>query len=984
MKLRISRFIRWAATSVFIFGVSSTELVVAAPVSSVCPKLELREPLFKQPRQRNALRVLVVKFYAHGEPEQNLGTEAALALRNGLEQHIRDKAGRDAIDAGLSAESIQTEYLDCVVNGHREARTLGRTVDADIVFWGTTWCDRRQPESCRVEVLLKGSNQVNAKDIHAGGNVHIGITQTPKVNVFVSPGPAEPLQSSIKTYLTVVHWRGLQTEANKGVEFTGPVHNLEFPKLAAEKPLALFRFVIGIYAFFNRRYQLAAQRFREAEQEMYAGSAQRSDLYRLIGTSYLYVGEPAKGIANLEQALTACLPTDSSCRSAALLNLGWAKARLGSMKQALNYLEEALALVRAAGDISSEATALNNIASVCDALGRKTLALRLLENALQLRRNAEDLSGEAITLNNIGSVHDALRDRTKALSYYERALRIVQQQGDIAGEAIAFNNIGVVQSAYGDHKQALSSYKKALLLQRQVGDIFGEAATLNNMGSVYDKLEDRKQALDNYNQALSLKKQAGDIFGKANILSNIGTVFNALKDKNQALSYFEEALALQQQTGIVTGEAITLNNIGVVLYSIGESKKALSYFTKALTIQRQVGDMLGEASTLNNIGNVHSSMSSALAISYYEQALRLIRKLGNSVDEARALVDLGTLSMSFGESKQALKYFERALALQKQTEDVTGQATTLEHISALYLAIDDKQQALSTFEKIFVLKRQIEDSTGQVIILNNIGSIYGAIGKREQALGNFKQALLLAREIGDLFGEAISHNNLGAFFSDLDDLEDERQALSHFEQALSLCTQVGHVLCNILIRENMIFSLRILGQHDRAEEELLQAEQELQSQLSLQETREKMTLDRISKPNLIVQRSTGQLGIYRFIGRKPTRLSVRAKIGVGAALIAAAVPLLAGGGFLITNALTHPKAFSSFCDRECVNSSHKDKISGGSAFVSIGIAVAAGGLVGLAVNLIRLVKHQPSAGTQLQILPQINANHGGVMVLGRF
>jgi tetratricopeptide (TPR) repeat protein len=970
---------RLEAILAFFFVIGNAEFVVAAPVSSECPNF--REPLFNPLRPRNALRVLILKFYGQDEPEQKIGSEAAQALRRGLEQHIRDKSGLDAIDAGLSAESIQTEYLNCAVNGHREARNLGRIVDADVVFWGTTWCDRRQPEHCRIEALLKGSNHVSAKDIHAGGDVRISITQNLKVNTFINPSPGDPLQSSIKTYMTVVHWRGLQTEAKKGVEFTGPVHNLEFPKLAAEKPLALFRFVIGIYAFFNRRYQLAAQRFREAEQEMYAGSAQRSDLYRLIGTSYLYVGEHEKGINNLEQALTACSPTDSSCRPAALLNLGWAKARLGRMKQALNSFEEALALVRQVGDISGEATSLNNIASVWDALGRKTQALSLFENALQLRRKAEDLSGEAITLNNIGSVYDALRDRTKALSYYERAMVIVRQQGDISGEAIAFNNMGVVQSAYGDHKQALSLYKNALSIQRQIGDIFGEAATLSNMGIVYDKLGNRKQSLDYYNQALSLKRKVGDVLGEANILSNIGTVLNALKDKNQALSYLERALALQHQTGIVSGEATTLNNIGIVLYSIGESKKALRYLTEALRIQRQVSDLLGEAATLNNIGNVYAAIDRSLAMSHYKQALQLIHELGNSTDEARALVELGILSVQFGESKQGLKYFEKALALQEQAEDVIGQAITLEHVSATYLALDDKQQALTNFEKTALLKEQIGDNTGRAIILNNTGSIYSAIGKREQALGNFEQALFVARETGDLLVEAISHNNLGAFFSKL---EDEKQALPHFEQAFSLCTQVGHVLCEILTRENMIFALRVLGRHDRAAEELQQANQRLQSQTSLQNIREKMTLDWISKPNLIVQRSTGELRVYRFIGTKPTRLSVRAKIGVGAALIAAAVPFLAGGGILISQALTVPKSVSVYCNDNCWNTSKESKLGGGSALVGVGGAIAVGGLVELTVSIIELARRQSSANSQLKISPQINANYAGAMVWGSF
>src|SRR5205807_2545165 len=132
-------------------------------------------------------------------------------------------------------------------------------------------------------------------------------------------------------------------------------------------------FVVGIYAYHSQRYQLAADHFASAEKTLYAATADRDQIYRLIGISYLYTGKPREGLAAMEQALDACLLTPGGraveCQGLALGTLGWAQDRLGDKTKALEFFKQALQLWRHEGKITNEAITLSNMGGVYNELG---------------------------------------------------------------------------------------------------------------------------------------------------------------------------------------------------------------------------------------------------------------------------------------------------------------------------------------------------------------------------------------------------------------------------------------------------------------------------------------------------------------------------------------------------------------------------------------------------------------------------------------
>ncbi len=138
-------------------------------------------------------------------------------------------------------------------------------------------------------------------------------------------------------------------------------------------------------------------------------------------------------------------------------------------------------LRRDVGDKRGEAETLNNISLVYKDLGEKQKALEYLNQALPLVRVVGNKNGEAGILNNIGLVYSGLGENQKALNYYNQALLLRRDVGDKSGEATTLHNIGAVYYYLGDKQQALKFYNESLPLTRAVGDKQGEAATFNDL-----------------------------------------------------------------------------------------------------------------------------------------------------------------------------------------------------------------------------------------------------------------------------------------------------------------------------------------------------------------------------------------------------------------------------------------------------------------------------------------------------------------------
>ena len=128
-----------------------------------------------------------------------------------------------------------------------------------------------------------------------------------------------------------------------------------------------------------------------------------------------------------------------------LNNIGVAYSRLGRYEQALEYLQQALAIHRKLGIFGNEntqATTLNNIGTAYLGLGLYEQALESFQEALTIQRARRNRPAEGTTLNNIGVAYLGLGQYEQSLESYQQALTIFKEVGARASESTSLSSIG--------------------------------------------------------------------------------------------------------------------------------------------------------------------------------------------------------------------------------------------------------------------------------------------------------------------------------------------------------------------------------------------------------------------------------------------------------------------------------------------------------------------------------------------------------------
>ncbi|WP_333448631.1 tetratricopeptide repeat protein [Microcoleus sp. D3_18_C4] len=460
----------------------------------------------------------------------------------------------------------------------------------------------------------------------------------------------------------------------------------------------------------------------------------------------------------------------------------------GQAQQAIETLQQALALARQLKDRTLEGLALNDIGFNYDSIGQPQEALKYFNQALPIWREVGDRSLEATTLNNIGGVYGSISQPQEALKYYNQALPITRSVGDRAGEAVTLSNIGRVYDSISQPQEALKYFNQALPILRSVGDSSGEAATLNNIGLVYNSISQPQEALKYFNQALPIKRSMGERAGVATIKNNFGRVYDSISQPQEALKYFNQALPIRREVDDRSVEATTLNNIGAVYNSIGRPQEALKYYKQALPITREVSDRSVEATTLNNIGAAYNSISQPQeALKYYNQALPIVREVNNRSGEAATLNNIGLAYNSISQMQEALKYYNQALPLMRSVGDRVGEATTLNNIGAVYNSISQPQEALKYYNQALPIMRSMGDREGEATTLNNIGAVYNSISQPQEALKYYNQALPIIREVKNRAGEATTLSNIGVVYRDT---KQPTQAIDNWEKSVQITLEM--------------------------------------------------------------------------------------------------------------------------------------------------------------------------------------------------
>lgn len=168
--------------------------------------------------------------------------------------------------------------------------------------------------------------------------------------------------------------------------------------------------------------------------------------------------------ASQAERLMTCVPNVANLRGRAMRNLGLALIRLGDVEGGLDYLERALPLYRADGDLSALSHLLQDLGLAYTRLGSLDEAGASLQEQVALRRALGSAGPLALALNNLGYYYHQRSDYAQAEATYREGLSVVARVSDRRAESYLLWSMGDLQRDLGDHEQALRLYTRALEL----------------------------------------------------------------------------------------------------------------------------------------------------------------------------------------------------------------------------------------------------------------------------------------------------------------------------------------------------------------------------------------------------------------------------------------------------------------------------------------------------------------------------------------
>ncbi len=300
----------------------------------------------------------------------------------------------------------------------------------------------------------------------------------------------------------------------------------------------------------------------------------------------------------------------------------------GHYTDAVTVHTRALRAARQAGDRAAEAYALNALAIV-ERRGRTRQAVGYLQQALALFSEVGDRFGAACVLTHLGSCEWRLGRYPQAAAHRRQALALFRETGDRPGEARALKGLGLVEGRLGRYRQAAGHFQESLVLYRELGDRSNEAHALRNLGLVGGRQGRYPQATGHLQRALTLFREIGDRSGAASALADLGTVACQQGHYPEAAGHFQRALALFREIGERAAEAEALNGLGEVLLAAGQPGQAHPQHAAALALASQGGDKYEQARAHHGLArSFQAAGEPGQAFDHWRHALARYTSLG--------------------------------------------------------------------------------------------------------------------------------------------------------------------------------------------------------------------------------------------------------------------------------------------------------------------------------------------------------------------
>lgn len=354
---------------------------------------------------------------------------------------------------------------------------------------------------------------------------------------------------------------------------------------------ARYRLLETIHAYAQQRLveRGEAERYEQAHLAFYLNLAEQAAPHLATAEQVRWAAilelEQDNLRATLHRAIAQGL-LSTALRLINALNAFWFVR--GDYAEARTWIDQTLSLAATAGAMAQTTATQRLLAQALAHGGRFAFhqtdypnAIQLLNNALALARTGDDHATEMRALNTLGSVYLEQRRFVLAKQSYYESLQLAEVTNNQPRMAIALNNLGVVTHEQGQLLEARDFYTKSLTLQQQLGDAHGVTTAMIGLGRVAAARQDYVAAEEHFSQSLALSRQLGNKRITALALSNLGDLRRLHQDWSCAVAYQRESILLALELGNGRLAAQFLVGLAAAVHELAHHEAAFTMLATA-------------------------------------------------------------------------------------------------------------------------------------------------------------------------------------------------------------------------------------------------------------------------------------------------------------------------------------------------------------------------------------------------------------------
>lgn len=246
----------------------------------------------------------------------------------------------------------------------------------------------------------------------------------------------------------------------------------------------------------------------------------------------------------LNETLVLCRKNQNRQREAkALTSLGFTAFIQRNLPQATNFHIQAKDIYDSIGDRAGRGESLQNIGQVRISEGEYTEALEYLNEAIAIQKSVNNLWLEAVTWSELGIVYMFVGDWEKAKSTLEHGLELCGKIGAEVGKAYFSCNLGQTLRELGELETARILLKESISIAKAQNDKVLEGTCLSDLAILYYQMQDYESSLQYSLQSLKINQQRNDI-SQVPDLTRIAITYLEAGQKPKSEEYINQALRI--------------------------------------------------------------------------------------------------------------------------------------------------------------------------------------------------------------------------------------------------------------------------------------------------------------------------------------------------------------------------------------------------------------------------------------------------------